>query len=139
MKHFLKGDRVVFRYCDGRTTAPGTVHADSDDQNGWTYIQYDNMPAGSILCSATERLEFSTSLKAETQSRAFCVETPADERKLMHLSTTSELDEELMQAGAFKCECNGHYGFAFFFHLNEEDVPNVGRYLQIIERHWNLA
>lgn len=136
MRHFLKGDRVNSVYGDGRRF-PGTVHADSDDANGWTYVKYDKMP--SVSCSGTHMLEYNTELKAECQSRQFMVELPADERKFQKLANTSELDEELMQAGASKCECNGHYGYAFFFTLGEEDVPNVGRYLQIIERHWQLA
>lgn len=135
---FKKGDRVVFIGGDGRRhRAPGTVLEDSDKGNWWTYVQYDGAVPGFPSCSMTCRLDYHTNLKAETQSRAFCVEIP-DPKKFLIISEGTALDEELMRAGAFRIEANGHYGSAYYFSLAEEDVPNLGRYLQIIERHLAL-
>lgn len=132
MKSFLKGDRVVFRTLTGRLGNPGTVLEDSIGDLTW--VQYDSTPFRSA--STTSRLECHTALRADVQSRAFCVEIP-DPDKFLEISEGTELDEELMRAGAFNIEANGHYGAAYFFSLAEEDVPNVGRILQIIERHLN--
>lgn len=73
-------------------------------------------------------------LEVETTTRSFCV-TIEDEAKFTIISDNSDLDQEMIEAGAHHVEADGHYGAYYFFSLDEEDVPRLEDFIIIIEQY----